>query len=137
MPNWTRNELTIQADDPKDIKEFKENENLKILKGRWGPYISLGRKYFKIPKDRDAKKLNFDDVVELIGGVEEYEGWVANLNKKKPTKKSAKKASKKATKKTAKKATKKVTKKAAKKKVAKKKTAKKATKKAAKKTKKK
>ena len=24
MPNWTRNELTVQADDPKDIKEFKE-----------------------------------------------------------------------------------------------------------------
>ena len=24
MPNWTKNELIIQADDPKDIKEFKK-----------------------------------------------------------------------------------------------------------------
>ena len=24
MPNWTRNELTVQADDPKDLKDFKK-----------------------------------------------------------------------------------------------------------------
>ena len=30
MPNWTRNELTIQADDPKDIKEFKEKSLQKM-----------------------------------------------------------------------------------------------------------
>lgn len=35
----------------KIIKRFDEQPDLQILKGRWGPYIQLGAKRVKVPKD--------------------------------------------------------------------------------------
>ena len=34
MPNWTRNELTVQADDPKDLKDFKKKVFTKDEEGK-------------------------------------------------------------------------------------------------------
>ncbi|MGE0566633.1 MAG: type I DNA topoisomerase [Bacteroidia bacterium] len=122
-----------QRDLEKIIKKFDENDKLQILKGRWGPYIALGRENFRIPKNQEAEKLTFADVVNIIGGPDAYEQAVLNAEnkgkKKVPAKKSAKKAP---TKKAAKKTVKKASPKKAVKKVAKK-AAKKATKKSTKK----
>ena len=105
------------------IKIFDEDPDIQILKGRWGPFIKAGRQNVRIPKDVDAAKLTFEEVVKLI---DEAPSKTSKKAAKKTTKKTAKKAAKKTTKKAAKKAVKKTAKKAAKK------TTKKAAKKASK-----
>jgi DNA topoisomerase I len=58
-------EAKRQADREKTIKVFAEDPEIKVLKGRWGPYISYGRKNIKIPKDKDPARLTYEDVLEL------------------------------------------------------------------------
>ncbi|NNC84572.1 MAG: type I DNA topoisomerase [Bacteroidia bacterium] len=58
-------EAKRKADREKLIKEFDENEEVKILNGRWGPYISFGKKNIRIPKDTDPKSLSYEQVVEM------------------------------------------------------------------------
>jgi DNA topoisomerase-1 len=53
-----------KADIEKVIKVFAENEDVKVLKGRWGPYISYGKKNIKIPKDREPVSISYADVLE-------------------------------------------------------------------------
>ncbi|MDP8220111.1 MAG: DNA topoisomerase, partial [Candidatus Stygibacter frigidus] len=48
------------------IKEFAEDEKLRVLKGRWGPYISYGRKNIKIPADYEPEKLSYEDCKKII-----------------------------------------------------------------------
>lgn len=47
------------------IQEF-EGEDIKILDGRYGPYIKAGKKNVKIPKDKDPAKLTLEECKELI-----------------------------------------------------------------------
>ena len=54
------------ADINKIIKEFKEDSELKIFKGRWGPYIHLKKDNFKIPKGTEPENLSFDDCMKII-----------------------------------------------------------------------
>lgn len=62
--------VLIEAKREKDqnalIKIFDENPELKILNGRWGPYISFKKGNYKIPKNTDASKLSFDECMKLI-----------------------------------------------------------------------
>ena len=53
-------------DDKAVIRIFDENPEVKILNGRWGPYIAFNKKNFKIPKKGDAEKLTFDDCMKII-----------------------------------------------------------------------
>ena len=55
-----------EKDDKAVIRVFDENPEVKILNGRWGPYISFKKKNFKIPKKGDAEKLSFDDCMKII-----------------------------------------------------------------------
>ena len=48
------------------IKVFDENQDVKILNGRWGPYISFKKNNYKIPKGTDASQLTLDDCMKLI-----------------------------------------------------------------------
>lgn len=90
------------------IKTFDEDPSVKVLKGRWGPYIVVGKQNVRIPKDTDAEALTLEDCLQLA----------AQQAPAKPAKKSATKAAKaesaakpatKAVKKAAKKAAKKTT----------------------------
>lgn len=60
----------IEAKREKDrkalIKTFDEDQELRILNGRWGPYISYKKKNYKIPKGTEAEKLTFDDCNKII-----------------------------------------------------------------------
>ncbi len=49
----------------KYIKTF-EDEDIQVLNGRWGPYISHKKKNYKIPKDVDAKTLTLEDCKKII-----------------------------------------------------------------------
>ena len=48
------------------IKVFEENHEVKLLNGRWGPYISYKKNNYKIPKTTDATKLTFEECMQLI-----------------------------------------------------------------------
>lgn len=64
----------IQEKRDKDAKAiiqvFDEDPEIRILEGRWGPYIKAGKANVKIPKDTDAAALSFDEVKQLIEGHE-------------------------------------------------------------------
>lgn len=113
-------EAKREKDANKLIKAFEESELVKILNGRWGPYIQYGKLNLKIPKGTEAASLSYEDIVKLAGGAEPSENVKKGAAKKSaPTKAAPKKA---ATKKpsTKKAAPKKAVKKAAPKKAAKK-----------------
>jgi DNA topoisomerase-1 len=94
-------EAKRKKDAEKLIKTFDENPDLKILNGRWGPFIALGRENFRIPKGTDPSKLEFGDVVQIIGGIDKYEQVIENAKFKAGKKAAPKKAAKKAAKKSA------------------------------------
>ncbi|NBC84554.1 MAG: type I DNA topoisomerase [Bacteroidetes bacterium] len=50
----------------KFIKTFKEDETLQVLNGRYGPYISFGKKNYRIPKNTDPKSLDYEQCLEII-----------------------------------------------------------------------
>lgn len=55
-----------EADAKKTIKEFEENPDIKVLNGRFGPYIKAGKKNIKIPKDKVPAELTLEDCLALI-----------------------------------------------------------------------
>ena len=60
----------IEAKREKDrqalIRTFDEEPELRILNGRWGPYISYKKKNYKIPKNTEAEKLELADCMKII-----------------------------------------------------------------------
>jgi DNA topoisomerase-1 len=63
-----------KADAEKLIKEFAENPDVKILNGRWGPYIAVGKKNVKIPKERDPKSFTLEECLKLAENAPERRG---------------------------------------------------------------
>jgi DNA topoisomerase-1 len=59
----------ILAKDEKDanklIHDFPEHE-VQVLNGQYGAYIKKGKENYKIPKDKVAKDLTLDDVLDII-----------------------------------------------------------------------
>jgi DNA topoisomerase I len=54
------------ADAAALLKVFEEDETVRIINGRWGPYIKAGKKNVKIPKDEDYKGIEWTRAHELI-----------------------------------------------------------------------
>ena len=50
-----------KADSEKLIKDFGDKEGTKVLNGRWGAYIAIGKANYKIPKGTEAKSLTLED----------------------------------------------------------------------------
>lgn len=48
------------------IKVFEEEPELRVLNGRWGPYISFQKKNYKIPKKYNAEELTLEDCKKII-----------------------------------------------------------------------
>ncbi len=55
-----------EADAKKHIKSFDENPEIQVLNGRWGPYIKMGKKNYKIPKGKEAESLTYTETMEII-----------------------------------------------------------------------
>lgn len=49
----------------KFIKEFPENAAIKVVNGMYGPYIQIGKRNVKIPKDQDPALLTLEDCIAL------------------------------------------------------------------------
>lgn len=47
------------------IKSFDEDPDVKVLNGRWGPYIEFSKLNVKIPKDKDPKTLTYEECKAL------------------------------------------------------------------------
>jgi len=55
-----------EADKKKVIQVFEGEEDFRILRGRYGPYISFKSKNYRIPKATEPEKLSKDDCLEII-----------------------------------------------------------------------
>jgi len=55
-----------EKDRQKVIREFTENENYKILKGRWGAYLSADGKNYKLPKGKEPQDFSYEDCVKIV-----------------------------------------------------------------------
>lgn len=111
------------ADANRIIETF--DDGIQILNGRWGPYVTDGKKNGKIVKGTDPKTLSHEDCIEILANTPDKKSRFKKKTKKKVAKKKTVKkkvAKKKTTKKKAskKKASKKTNKKTAKKQTAKK-----------------
>jgi DNA topoisomerase-1 len=56
-----------EKDKNKIIAVFKEDKDLSVLNGRWGPYISYKKENYKIPKGADPKSLTHADCMKIVG----------------------------------------------------------------------
>ncbi|HTW37799.1 MAG TPA: topoisomerase C-terminal repeat-containing protein, partial [Steroidobacteraceae bacterium] len=56
--------LKQQADANRTIADH--GDGIRVLNGRYGPYITDGKKNAKVPKDRDPKSLTLEECRELI-----------------------------------------------------------------------
>ena len=54
-----------EADANKLIKDYG-TENIRILRGRWGPYLTDGEKNARLPKDREPESITLEEARELI-----------------------------------------------------------------------
>lgn len=54
----------LKAEAEKNIADF--GDGIKVLNGRFGPYITDGKKNAKIPKDTDPKTVTHDQAKELL-----------------------------------------------------------------------
>ncbi len=55
-----------EADKKKVIKTFDEEPDLKVLNGRYGPYIAYQKKNYKIPKSKKPEDLSLEECREII-----------------------------------------------------------------------
>lgn len=55
-----------KADADNVVASFPQDENMKVLKGRYGVYISYNKQNYKIPKSYDPYALSYDDCVNIV-----------------------------------------------------------------------
>lgn len=55
----------IEKDAKKLIREFDERPDVKVLNGRWGAYIAIGKENFKIAKGTKPEDLTLDDCLKI------------------------------------------------------------------------
>ncbi len=81
-------EAKKKLDSNRIIREYDENPNAKVLNGRYGPYISFGKRNIKIPKDLEPADLTYEDVLKLADGSDD-KAAPAGKKKAAPKKKAA------------------------------------------------
>jgi len=74
-----------KADAEKEIKVFEENPDVKILNGRFGPYIAALGKNVKIPKDVEPASLSLEECLKLAEEAPEKKGRGIKAAAKKAT----------------------------------------------------
>jgi len=63
----------METEAARVIREFPE-AGIQVLNGRYGPYITDGKKNGKIPKDRDPKSLSLEECQAIIAAAPERKG---------------------------------------------------------------
>jgi DNA topoisomerase-1 len=83
----------LKSEAEKNIADF--GDGIKVLNGRYGPYITDGTKNAKIPKDTDPKIITHDQAKQMIADAPEAKGRFARRKATPAAKKTVKKATKK------------------------------------------
>lgn len=52
------------------IREFAERPDVKVINGKYGPYVAVGKDNFKIPKASDPYKLTLEECLKLAAQAE-------------------------------------------------------------------
>lgn len=84
----------LKSEAEKNIADF--SDGVKVLNGRYGPYITDGKKNAKIPKDTDPKTITHEQAKQMLVDAPTAKGRFARkttVAKKAPTKKSTTKKS--------------------------------------------
>jgi DNA topoisomerase-1 len=84
------------ADANRIIQDFPEAE-IQVLNGRYGPYVTDGKKNAKIPKDREPSGLTLEECQELIAAAPERRGRQGGKKTAKKTSTKKKTSAKKKT----------------------------------------
>ena len=71
----------LQAEAEKNIADF--GDGVRVLNGRFGPYITDGTKNAKIPKDTDPKTITRDQAVELLANAPQKRSARRQIRRKK------------------------------------------------------
>lgn len=71
----------LKAEAEKNIADF--GDGIKILNGRFGPYVTDGSKNAKIPKDTDPKDITRDQAVELLANAPQKRSARRQIRRKK------------------------------------------------------
>ncbi len=71
----------LKAEAEKNIADF--GDGIKVLNGRFGPYITDGTKNAKIPKDTDPKTITHEDAKKLLKEAPAKKGFKRRTAKKK------------------------------------------------------
>ncbi|MCF0058602.1 type I DNA topoisomerase [Dyadobacter sp. CY356] len=53
------------SDSNKTIKEFTENPDVKVLNGRYGPYVAFEKRNLKIPKGTEPADLTYEAILQI------------------------------------------------------------------------
>ncbi|MDR1878265.1 MAG: type I DNA topoisomerase [Bacteroidales bacterium] len=59
-------ELIKKTEEKNTIRTFTEDADVKILKGKYGPYIVQGEHNYKIPKSDNPMELTYQDCLDII-----------------------------------------------------------------------
>ena len=71
----------LKAEAEKNIADF--GGGIKVLNGRFGPYVTDGNKNAKIPKDTDPKTITRDQAVELLANASQKRSARRQIRRKK------------------------------------------------------
>jgi len=71
----------LKAEAEKNIADF--GDGIKVLNGRFGPYVTDGNKNAKIPKDTDPKTITSDQAVELLANAPQKRSARRQIRRKK------------------------------------------------------
>ena len=71
----------LKAEAEKNIADF--GGSIKVLNGRFGPYVTDGNKNAKIPKDTDPKTITRDQAVELLANAPQKRSARRQIRRKK------------------------------------------------------
>jgi DNA topoisomerase-1 len=55
-----------QKDEENTILTFNQEPDMRVLNGRFGPYISYKKKNYRIPKDVDPYTLTYEDCMKMV-----------------------------------------------------------------------
>ncbi|WP_159473246.1 type I DNA topoisomerase [Dyadobacter sp. 3J3] len=58
-------EVKRVSDSNKTIKEFAENPDVKVLNGRYGPYVAFEKRNLKIPKGTEPADLTYEAILQI------------------------------------------------------------------------
>jgi DNA topoisomerase-1 len=72
-----------KLDKEKIIKQFAGNEKVLVLNGRYGPYISIEKDNFKIPKGTDPASLTLEDCLKIASTQEKTNSKKSGRKQKK------------------------------------------------------